>query len=194
MTKHATQSDNEAPKSAPLPPDTQAHEVPAARAFDALDAPAQAQAPATPGAGGVRATGGGRSSLIHSDAEDFAQKATSPDAQKKKSRGAPPAVASVEAVACAPRASGEPPRGEPAAEAESPANRVSSAEVSAARTLSVFRLCKNDRLVLAKLDPRDPQEAPKTLRVMRRGVLRVGMRVSGVPVSPDQWRQVHPQK
>lgn len=191
MTQHATQDGQEAPKSAH---DTQAHEVPDARAIDALEAPAQAQAGATPGAGGGRATGGGRSSLIHSDAEDFAQKATSPDAQKKKSRGAPPAVSSVEAVACAPRASGEPPRGEPAAEAESPANRVSAAEVSAARTLTVFRLCKNDRLVLAKLDPRDPQEAPKTLRVMRRGVLRVGMRVSGVPVSPDQWRQVHPQK
>ena len=194
MTQNATQADNEAPKSAPTHHDTQAHEVPDARAIGEAQAPAQAQAGATPGAGGVRATGGGRSSLIDSDAEDFAQKATSPDAPKKKSRGAQPAVASVEAVACAPRASGEPPRGEPAAEAESPANRVSSAEVSAARTLTVFRLCKNDRLVLAKLDPRDPQEAPKTLRVMRRGVLRVGMRVSGVPVSPDQWRQVNPQK
>ena len=136
-----------------------------------------------PGGAGVANAGGGVTSYMHSPEEDFALKGPSP---KKKSRKEPAADGPREAVACAPRACEAPEKGDGATAAVDAENGGSAAPVS----LRVWRLCKSPRVVLAKADSRDASEAPRRVRVLKVGVLRVGHTVHAVPADGGNWRQV----
>lgn len=130
---------------------------------------------------------------MHSDADDFPLKGDSSPSPKKKSKGAARPDVPRDAAACAPGASEPPARGEGAAASENAAKGPSVACAEAVpppRVLTVFRLCHNPRLVLAKLDRHDAHEEPKRMRVRRPGTLRVGQPVKAVPGERGEWRQM----